>query len=47
MSNDFTRYTVCNGIKIYQKLFKKGLTFWGVRDIIMIESKENKPTGRR
>ena len=32
-------------IKIYQKLFKKGLTFRGMHDIIMIESKENKPGG--
>ena len=32
-------------IKIYQKFFKKGLTFWGMHDIIMIESKEDKPGG--
>ena len=33
------------GIKIYQKFFEKGLTFRGVHDIIMIESKEDKPGG--
>ena len=32
-------------IKVYQKLFKKGLTFRGLHDIIMIESKEDKPGG--
>ena len=32
-------------IKIYQKFFEKWLTFRGTHDIIMIESKEDKPSG--
>ena len=37
---------VITAIKIYQKLLQKGMTFQGMHDIIMIESKEDKPTGQ-
>ena len=33
-------------LKFIKKFLKKGLTFRGVYDIIMIESKEDKPTGQ-